>query len=61
MFHSTLAAARNYAALPKVTCPECDGEGWLLYEITPNHPSGRMGIETCGVCCGSGQVVEDGQ
>jgi len=41
-----------------LTCPACEGTGRRQYELTPNHPSGRMGWETCPACNGDGEIID---
>jgi DnaJ-class molecular chaperone len=44
--------------IPKITCPACMGSGRVRYELIPNHPSGRMGIEECAACRGCGEIID---
>jgi len=45
----------------EITCPECDGYGWLIYwqsKRGANDPCGSEVQDDCDVCHGSG-VIEN--
>jgi len=43
----------------EITCPECDGYGWLIYwqgKRGANDPCGSEVQDDCDVCFGSGLI-----
>jgi len=43
----------------EITCPECDGYGWLIYwqgKRGANDPCGSELQDDCDVCHGSGMI-----